>query len=671
MGLKEYSIFEAVLKLCMKLSIIIVNYNVKHFLEQCLISVFNAIQGIEAEVIVVDNNSVDGSLQMIKEKFSNLVLISNKDNRGFSKANNQGINISKGEYILLLNPDTIVEEDTFSRCISFMDEHPDAGGLGVKMLDGKGRFLPESKRGLPTPSAAFYKMFGISKIFPHSKKFSSYHQGHLGENEIHSVEVLSGAFMFLRKKALDKVGLLDEDFFMYGEDIDLSYRILQGGYKNYYFPETRIIHYKGESTKKNSVNYVYVFYNAMVIFAKKHYSSENAKLFSLLINTAIVFRAMISLAASTFKKLLIPLVDFSLIYSVMLLSASFWGNYILGESQSYPVIFINLFIPLIILFWLIVIYYSGGYDKPIKPFKILTGQIIGSLLVLVIYALMPETYRFSRVLILFGALWSFISMISWRYLFYKLGFKSLKMGSKIDKRIAIVGEFEESKRVLDLIEQTAINASYKAVIPIEDDVDNPDNIPIIGNINQLDEIVKIHKINELIFCAKSFQSAKIIDLMTSLKSPHLEFKIAPPEQMFIIGSNSINTSSDIYFVEMNAINKESNKRFKRLFDFGISILLLTLFPFHFFIFKSPISYFLNLIKVIFAKRTLVGFDNLEDNLHLPIMRRSILHPSNILLQKAKPQDVIRLNLLYAREYKLSNDFNILIKAFKKLDSKTL
>lgn len=652
----------------MKLSIIIVNYNVKHFLEQCLISVFSAIQSVDAEVIVVDNNSVDGSLQMLENKFSDVTLIANKDNRGFSKANNQGINISQGEYVLLLNPDTIVEEDTFTKCISFMDEHSDAGGLGVKMLDGKGRFLPESKRGLPTPAAAFYKMFGLAKIFPHSKKFSSYHQGHLSEDDTHSVEVLSGAYMFMRKKVLDKVGLLDEDFFMYGEDIDLSYRILQGGYKNYYFPGTRIIHYKGESTKKNSVNYVYVFYNAMVIFAKKHYSSENAKLFSFLINTAIVFRAMISLAASTVKKLLIPLIDFTLIYSGMLLSASYWGNYILGESQSYPVVFIELFIPIIILFWLIVIYYSGGYDKPIKPYKILSGQIIGSLLVLVVYALMPESYRFSRVLILFGALLSFISMISWRYLFYNLGFKNLKMGAKVDKRIAIVGEFEESKRVLELIEQTAINASYKAIIQVEGDDDNIIDVDILGNINQLSEIVKIHKINELIFCAKSFQSARIIDLMTSLKSPHLEFKIAPPEQMFIIGSSSINTSSDIYFVEMNAINKESNKRFKRLFDFITSIILLILYPLHFFVFKKPFTYLINLLRVLTAQRTFVGFDDLNDKIQLPIMRKSILHPSNLLFDNHNLKDITRLNMVYAREYKVSNDLNILWKAFKKLDS---
>ena len=255
----------------MKLSVIIVNYNVKHFLEQCLQSVNKAIKNIDAEVFVVDNNSVDQSVELVKDKFPFVKLIINKENTGFSVANNQAIRVSKGEYVLLLNPDTIVEEDTLEKCISFMDSKPNAGAIGVKMVDGKGKFLPESKRSLPTPAVAFYKIFGLSSLFPKSKRFGAYHLSYLPEDEVNEADIIAGAYMFMRKEALDKVGLLDETFFMYGEDIDLSYRIIQGGYKNYYFPETRIIHYKGESTKKGSLNYVFLFYKAMIIFAKKTY----------------------------------------------------------------------------------------------------------------------------------------------------------------------------------------------------------------------------------------------------------------------------------------------------------------------------------------------------------------------------------------------------------------
>ena len=214
------------------LSVVIVNYNVAYFLEQCLNAVLAASKELKVQVFVVDNNSVDGSVEMVQSKFPQVHLIANKENVGFSRANNQALAISDARYSLLLNPDTVVEEDTFSKVVAFMDEHPDAGGLGVRMVDGKGRFLPESKRGLPTPMVAFYKIFGLSKLFPKSKRFGKYNLGYLSEFTVNEVDILSGAFMLMRKETLEKVGFLDETFFMYGEDVDLSYRIQLGGYKN-------------------------------------------------------------------------------------------------------------------------------------------------------------------------------------------------------------------------------------------------------------------------------------------------------------------------------------------------------------------------------------------------------------------------------------------------------
>ena len=275
----------------MKLSIIIVNYNVKYFLEQCLDSVLKSIRLVDAEIFVVDNDSPDCSIEYLKPKFPQVIFIENKNNVGFSTANNQAIELAKGEYILLLNPDTVIGENTLVRVCEFMDEHPDAGGLGVKMIDGSGVFLPESKRGFPSPWNSFCKMSGLSTLFPFSKLFGQYHLRYLDENEVNEVDVLAGAFMLLRRKALDEVGLLDETFFMYGEDIDLSYRIRQGEYKNFYYPEP-IIHYKGESTKKD-FKYVRNFYNAMLIFYDKHY--PQAGLFhKTLIHFAVNFRAAIS-----------------------------------------------------------------------------------------------------------------------------------------------------------------------------------------------------------------------------------------------------------------------------------------------------------------------------------------------------------------------------------------
>lgn len=252
------------------LSIVIVNYNVCGFLEQCLLSLADAVKEIPHEIFVVDNASTDGSDTYIPRRFPQVKYIYNTENVGFARANNQAMALSSGRYVLLLNPDTVVGESVLSEACRFLDDHPDAGALGVKMLDGDGRFLPESKRGFPSPWVSFCKIFGLAKIFPRSPRFGRYHLRYLDENEINCVDVLSGAFMLLRRSTLDRCGLLDEQFFMYGEDIDLSYRMTLTGRHNYYLP-LRIIHYKGESTKTESLRYVRIFYQAMLIFLRKHY----------------------------------------------------------------------------------------------------------------------------------------------------------------------------------------------------------------------------------------------------------------------------------------------------------------------------------------------------------------------------------------------------------------
>lgn len=286
----------------MKLSVIIVNYNVRYFLQQCLDSVQKAMQGMEGEIFVVDNCSSDDSLAMLSQRFPSVRVLANQDNPGFAKANNQAIALSSGQYVLLLNPDTLVAEDAFRLAVDYMDAHPGCGGLGVKMTDGRGCFLRESKRGLPTPMVSFCKVFGLSALFPKSRLFGRYHLGFLDENETNEVDILAGAFMMMRREALDKVGLLDETFFMYGEDIDLSYRLEAGGYRNVYFPASRILHYKGESTKKGSLNYVKVFYRAMIIFARKHYHGSFLALYLAMIHVAVFLRAALSAVAIFLRK---------------------------------------------------------------------------------------------------------------------------------------------------------------------------------------------------------------------------------------------------------------------------------------------------------------------------------------------------------------------------------
>lgn len=274
----------------MTLSIVIVSYNVIGLLEQCLLSVGRATKTIATEVFIVDNASTDETMELLPPKFPTFHFIRNDTNQGFAKANNQVLKLTKGEYVLFLNPDTVVPEDCFIKCINFLESHPQAGALGVKMVNGEGRFLRESKRGFPSPLTSFWKMTGLTGLFPRSPLFARYYMGHLDQNKTHEVDILSGAFMMIKKEVLDITGGFDERFFMYAEDIDLSHRIIKAGYKNYYFTGTSIIHYKGGSTKRD-LKYIRQFYLAMSQFVKKYYGRG---LYSFLLDTAIWFRAGIA-----------------------------------------------------------------------------------------------------------------------------------------------------------------------------------------------------------------------------------------------------------------------------------------------------------------------------------------------------------------------------------------
>ncbi|MEW6469403.1 MAG: glycosyltransferase [Bacteroidota bacterium] len=651
----------------MKLSVIIVNYNVEHFLEQCLHSVRKAIKNIPAEVFVVDNNSIDGSVAMVREKFPEVRLIANTRNTGFSYANNQAIRASKGEYVLLLNPDTVVEEDTFEKSVRFMDEHPDAGGLGVMMLDGKGNFLPESKRGLPTPAVAFYKIFGLARLFPRSKTFGRYHLGYLDKDQTHAVDVLAGAYMLLRRSVLDKVGLLDEDFFMYGEDVDLSYRITKGGYKNYYFAGTRIIHYKGESTKKSSVNYVFVFYRAMIIFARKHFSQGNARLFSFFINLAIYLRAAAAVISRFVKKLFLPLADAAVIYAGFYVIKDWYEHNIkFTEGGSYPPELMLYIAPSYIFLWLITVFFSGGYDRPVRLTRILRGVAVGTAVILVIYALLPESMRSSRALILMGSAWAALALTVIRLVLHAVGIKNYRLGGSDNKRVVIVGSAEECARVDELLRQTTLRTTFRGYVsPSEQGGEKKENT--LGNITQLEDIVSIYKVDEVIFCAKDLPAQTIIDQMMKLGNSAVDYKIAPPESLSVIGSNSIDTSGDLYVIDVNSITKPSNRRNKRVVDVMVCLALLPALPAALFIVKKPAGLIRNWFAVLFGFKSWIGLGNgSKAGARLPSIKKGVLSPADLFPKEVSPETAERLNILYTKDYRSWNDVNIVLRAFRKL-----
>jgi len=627
--------------------------------------VYNSSKDLDFEVLVVDNNSVDGSLQMLKEKFPQTTIIANKDNKGFSKANNQGIKIAKGEYVILLNPDTVVEENTFRLCSNFMDATPNSGGLGVKMLDGKGNFLPESKRGLPTPAVAFYKIFGLASLFPKSEKFGQYHLGHLSKEENHEIEILSGAFMMMRKSVLDEIGLLDESFFMYGEDIDLSYRITQAGYTNHYFSKTQIIHYKGESTKKSSINYVFVFYRAMAIFAKKHFSNKNAQLFSTLINFAIYIRAGLAVLTRTVKHFLLPLVDGIVLGSgVYLFKEYYEDNVKFISGGAYPEEVETFGIPIILLIYLISLFFNGAFSIPTSFKKVLSGVLSGSALLLMVYSLLSESYRFSRAIILFTVIFASIVLPLFRYLVHLLRIR--KFSSNRAQRVAIVGKVDELNRISSFLKKTLMEP--EKIINVNAENDGGNNIGFSARLYQLKDIIDIYDINEVIFCAKDLSSAQIIEQMGAIEKENVDFKIAPPESLYIIGSNSIESSGEYYILASDTILKPVNQKNKRALDLFLSLFFILLAPLFFWFVAEKRNYFSNLFSVLWGNISFVGFyssDDLTDK-NLKV-KKGILNPTDLHDSFALDHENIeQLNFEYGRDYSVGKDLEIAFKNIGQL-----
>lgn len=646
-----------------KLSVIIVNYNVCYFLEQAIKSVIKASKHLDVEIFVVDNNSIDNSTSLVKEQFPEVILIENKENVGFSKANNQAIRLAKGEHVLLLNPDTVVEEDTLEKCCQFMDEHPEAGGLGVKMLDGKGNFLPESKRGLPTPMVAFYKVSGLASLFSKSKRFGKYHLGYLDEDETNEVEILAGAFMYLRKETLDKIGLLDEDYFMYGEDIDLSYRVIKGGYKNYYFPETRIIHYKGESTKKTSINYVFIFYRAMIIFAQKHFSQKNAALFSFLINLAVYFKASVDIVRNTVKSLSLPILDGSIVWVSMFFLANYWEHTYKPTAVEFPPFYLQAIIPAYIIIWLVSNYFSGGNDKPYKLVKILRGVLIGTIVISAVSNFTDE-YRYSKALTILGGGLAFIGFTLSRTFLHFIKHKNFQFSSEKSKKVVIIGNQHESKRVASLLKQLNANVIIAGFISL--DTTDKNNEYYLGEIHQLDEVIKLNGVNELIFCSKDIDTNHIIELMTNIENKLVDFKIVPNDSDFIIGSNSKNSQGDLYTIDIRLnIAQQNNIRNKRVFDIVFALTSLASLPISIWFMSNKAGFLSNITGVLSGKKSWVGFSQHKD-LSLPSIKTGVLSPASALENTQDHKVAKQLDMLYAKDYTVYNDLIMVISSFTKL-----
>lgn len=647
----------------MDLSVIIVSYNVRHFLEQALLSVRKAIRGLDAEVIVVDNDSVDDSAHLVRERFPEVALLVNKVNAGFAVANNQAIRQAKGRYILLLNPDTVVEEDTFHKCIRFMDEHPEAGALGVRMIDGGGQYLPESKRGFPSPFVAFCKAFGLSRLFPRSATFNRYHLGHLDEMETAPVDVLAGAFMWLRKEALDKAGLLDEAFFMYGEDIDLSYRIKESGYANYYFPEVTIIHYKGESTRKGSLNYIRIFYLAMILFAEKHFSGPRRSWYILFIRLAIYMRALMTLVRNLFKHSWLFLADLLILWAGVVLIKDFWAEFYFNDPGYYPDTFNLVNAPLYALIWTGSMYLSGAYDRKDDLWAVTRGLFLGSLLIAAVYGFLDQTYRTSRAVILMGSVWALLTTVGLRMVVHYLRYGEWRTGVRKAANLVVVGSAEECERAMQLLNKLHVSKNLIGWLSPDEEYDPH---VFLNHIRRLDEVVNVFRVQELIFCARDVRSDHMMQWMNLIGSG-IEYRILPEGGVSIIGSASSQVSGELYTADVRfRLADPVKRRHKRLLDLLTGMLLLASSPILIWLQGRKWVFLRNVARLLTGRSTLVSYGQEESG--LPKLRPGLLTPAD-----AHPwlnldaRTVRHLDFLYARDYALEKDIRILFGNLRRLD----
>lgn len=483
------------------LSIILVNYRVPHFLEQCLLSVRKASVGMSVEVIVVDNASGDGSVEWLTPRFPEVRFIESDQNLGFAKASNLGYRQSQGDYVLFLNPDTLLSEDSLHGSIKFLEDKLTAGALGMRMIDGSGRFLRESKRAFPDPATAFYKIIGLSSLFPQSSRFAKYHLGHLSPDSNHPIDVVSGAYFMVRRSVLEAVGSFDEDFFMYGEDIDLSYRIQQAGFINYYYAGSTILHFKGESTQKQSFRYVKLFYGAMSRFVRKH--KLHGGLFSVGIQVAIGLRAMLSFLRRAVQQIGIPALDWFLILFTFYGVRYFWSTNIRPEV-IYPAD-LKLQTALIALLFFLVALLLGLQKKPFRWRHFFRSTTLSAAVLLSLYSLLPESFRYSRGIVLFGSLFSIALLAAWRKLLLKSHLLSYFTEERLQFPVLLIGA-EPSRRAIQRLYPEASSASIF-------------HLPPEGSVQQLAEQMNgyysLIPFTDVVFCTDDLSFEQIFMLMKS------------------------------------------------------------------------------------------------------------------------------------------------------------
>ncbi len=653
----------------LKLSVIIVNYNVKEFLLNSIASIKKAAENILHEIIVVDNASADGSIEALSKKFPDVKIIQNKENVGFGKANNQAIAEAKGEYVLLLNPDTLLKDNTITEMLKFMDERNDVGLATCKVLNPDGTLQLACRRSFPRPWVSFTKIIGLSKLFPHSKLFAKYNLTYLDENKTYEVDAVSGSFMFLRKKVLDEVGGFDPDFFMYGEDLDLCYRVKEKGWKVFYHPATEIIHYKGESTKRSSIDETRLFYNAMTLFVEKHFSSS--WLMKMLLKFAIVIREWFAFA-NKFKLAILPAItDFILFAFFIFISEKIYGN--IKTGFHFPREYVPQIYLLPAFFQSVVSFLTGVYKRnSLSVSRKILALFLGMMFISASTFFFKQ-YAFSRAVVLITYAFAFILLTGYRIilkLFFKVGIENIYSRKKTvivgtdQKAIALANKLKNSVHSRDEI--TGLVSNSVAEIG-----KNIGGYEVLGSLENINKLIENRKIEKVIFTS-SHPFSKIFDTISKVKFANVDFLITGDELDYIIGKSAVTILDDISLLHLDYNLASPARRFaKRLLDISLSLIILFfVYPFV-ILFASKNSDLRKLVSqipsVLTGNKTLVGLPEFF------VQSKKLKEKPGVTgmwyieeTDENNFDEIEKMNLYYSKNYSIWLDLDILGKTILKI-----
>jgi GT2 family glycosyltransferase/lipopolysaccharide/colanic/teichoic acid biosynthesis glycosyltransferase len=563
--------------IAMRISVIIVNYNVRPFLENALVSIQKAMQGLTGEIIVVDNASDDGSAEMVQTKFPTVRLMVNEKNLGFAAANNLALREAKGDYFLLINPDTVIQEDTLRTMLGFFEEHLNVGLAGCKILNPDGTLQLACRRSFPTPWVALTKVAGLSALFPKSRLFGRYNLTYLDPDESCEVDAVSGSFMFLRRAAYERVGGLDEQFFMYGEDLDWCYRIQKAGWKIYYVPTTTIIHYKGESAKRSDIDELKLFYEAMHVFVRKHMRSPSPA-FAFL-RLGIMMRSWLAFLSRLSQPIVMVAVDWLLIgISIGVAEYIHLGTFFQFPSYADPVVLIVpaslIIIPLMLL---------GGYVRyPYALRRTVFAVVVGFTIVSAATFFFKE-YAFSRMIVVYASIIGVIALPGWRVAVRLVLHAVSPSSSILRRRTLIVGTNQTGQELLHRLRRRLDNG-YGVVGFIDTKRsrigDKIGGIEILGSIDNINKVIREHNVSEVIFSADTLSYADILSVIGKSGGRSVNFRLVPSSLEVVIGKSSVDVLDDFPLVDIEYnINRPLHRVLKRLFDITLGgLLILTVYP---------------------------------------------------------------------------------------------